>query len=145
MTDHPSPAAGAAAPTAILRPCARPGCGAYAAAGGRWCSAHTAAPQAVRAAADRRRGTAASRGYDHRWQRARLAYLAARSYRCAGYAVAPGATCLTPASVVDHIVPHRGDSALFWAETNWQPLCKRCHDRKTATEDGGFRGAPAAA
>jgi 5-methylcytosine-specific restriction protein A len=27
---------------------------------------------------------------------------------------------------------------LFWNETNWQPLCKECHDRKTATEDGGF-------
>ena len=38
---------------------------------------------------------------------------------------------LTPATVVDHIVPHRGDYALFWDENNWQPLCKSCHDRKT--------------
>ena len=38
---------------------------------------------------------------------------------------------LTPATVVDHIVPHRGDHALFWDEQNWQPLCKNCHDRKT--------------
>lgn len=42
------------------------------------------------------------------------------------------------ASVVDHIVPHRGDKALFWQRDNWQPLCKQCHDIKTATEDGGF-------
>jgi 5-methylcytosine-specific restriction protein A len=42
------------------------------------------------------------------------------------------------AEVVDHIVPHRGDISLFWDSTNHQPLCKRCHGRKTATEDGGF-------
>lgn len=42
------------------------------------------------------------------------------------------------ANVVDHIKPHRGDKVLFWDSANWQPLCKECHDRKTATEDGGF-------
>ena len=41
----------------------------------------------------------------------------------------------TPATVVDHIVPHRGDPQLFWDESNWQPLCKACHDHKTGTED----------
>ena len=34
-------------------------------------------------------------------------------------------------TLVDHIVPHRGDQALFWDEQNWQPLCKSCHDKKT--------------
>jgi len=38
---------------------------------------------------------------------------------------------LTPATVVDHIVPHRGDPILFWDEKNWQPLCKDCHGVKT--------------
>jgi 5-methylcytosine-specific restriction protein A len=42
------------------------------------------------------------------------------------------------AVVVDHIIPHKGDKALFWDSGNWQALCKRCHDVKTATEDGGF-------
>lgn len=42
------------------------------------------------------------------------------------------------ASVVDHVIPHRGDKALFWDSDNWQPLCKPCHDRKTAAQDGGF-------
>ena len=42
---------------------------------------------------------------------------------------------LVPATVVDHIKPHRGDAKLFWDETNWQPLCKSCHDHKTMTED----------
>lgn len=49
---------------------------------------------------------------------------------------AHGLRCGAPATVVDHIIPHRGDlsSAAFWDETNWQPLCKRHHDRKTARE-----------
>ncbi|WP_325175849.1 HNH endonuclease [Paenibacillus profundus] len=43
-----------------------------------------------------------------------------------------------PADVVDHIQPHKGDYKLFWAPANHQPMNKRCHDKKTATEDGGF-------
>jgi len=39
------------------------------------------------------------------------------------------------ATVVDHIIPHRGDEKLFWDRDNWQALCKRCHDQKTWTED----------
>lgn len=35
---------------------------------------------------------------------------------------------LTPARVVDHIRPHRGNSDLFWNPGNWQPLCSPCHD-----------------
>jgi 5-methylcytosine-specific restriction protein A len=40
--------------------------------------------------------------------------------------------------VVDHKVPHRGDMKLFWDRNNWQSMAKECHDRKTASEDGGF-------
>ena len=40
--------------------------------------------------------------------------------------------------VVDHIQPHNGNPKLFWDKKNLQALCKRCHDRKTATQDGGF-------
>ena len=39
------------------------------------------------------------------------------------------------ATVVDHIVPHRGDPALFWDRSNWRGLCKSCHDKKTGRED----------
>lgn len=42
----------------------------------------------------------------------------------------------TPATVVDHIVPHRGNWALFSNPENLQSLCKTCHDRKTALERG---------
>lgn len=41
---------------------------------------------------------------------------------------------ITPATVVDHIVPHKGNLELFWDENNLQALCKSCHDRKTAKE-----------
>ena len=30
---------------------------------------------------------------------------------------------------------HRRDKDLFWDESNWQALCKKCHDSKTMTED----------
>ena len=37
--------------------------------------------------------------------------------------------------LLDHVIPHRGASHLMWDESNWQALCKPCHDRKTWTED----------
>ena len=39
------------------------------------------------------------------------------------------------ATVVDHVIPHRGDQQLMWDESNYQALCKKCHDKKTWTED----------
>lgn len=80
------------------------------------------------------RGTTAERGYGGAWQRARKGYLA--HHPLCVHCLADGT--VTAASVVDHIVPHRGDQTLFWDHDNWQALCKACHDRKTATEDGGF-------
>ena len=38
-------------------------------------------------------------------------------------------------TVVDHIIPHRGDQKLFWDRSNWQPLCEHHHNVKTMTED----------
>jgi 5-methylcytosine-specific restriction protein A len=46
------------------------------------------------------------------------------------------------ATVVDHIIPHKGDMGLFWDKANWQSLCKPCHDSKTRLEDGGFGNVP---
>ncbi len=45
----------------------------------------------------------------------------------------------TRASVVDHIVPFRGDWMLFVDPANHQSLCKSCHDRKTALEQAENR------
>nr|WP_211224439.1 HNH endonuclease signature motif containing protein [Eremococcus coleocola] len=46
----------------------------------------------------------------------------------------------TVATVVDHIVPHKGNKKLFWDSNNHQSLCESCHNRKTASKDmGGWR------
>ena len=95
-------------------------------------------PVASRRISDSRRGSAHSRGYDRRWRAYRLTFLAAHPLcvECA----AQSDPLLTPATIVDHIVPHAGNMDLFWDERNHQALCKPCHDRKTASEDGGFGG-----
>lgn len=77
------------------------------------------------------RPTAARRGYDRDWQAARLGFLA--DHPCCRRCGERGR--VAEATVVDHVVPHRGDPVLFWDRANWQPLCKPCHDRKTAAED----------
>jgi 5-methylcytosine-specific restriction protein A len=80
------------------------------------------------------RKTAAQRGYGGRWQKARETYLRQHplcvDHQRRGYIV--------PATVVDHVVPHRGDQRLFWDKSNWQSLCKTCHDsHKQRIERGG--------
>ena len=62
--------------------------------------------------------------YGSRWRRARAAYLA--EHPLCALCEAQGR--VVAATVVDHIVPHKGDAALFWDVANWQPLCKRHHD-----------------
>lgn len=86
-----------------------------------------------KARAERNRPSARARGYDNAWERESKAYLAIHP-RCV--------VCGKPATVVDHVVPHKGDKRLFWDRSNWQPLCASCHGRKTASEDGGFGHPP---
>lgn len=37
--------------------------------------------------------------------------------------------------VGDHVIPHRGDAALFWDETNIWCLCARCHSSTKQAEE----------
>ena len=67
--------------------------------------------------------TSASRGYGYRWQKARESYLNKHPLCTMCQQVGR----VTAATVVDHKVPHRGDSQLFWDQGNWQPLCAECH------------------
>jgi 5-methylcytosine-specific restriction enzyme A len=71
----------------------------------------------------RGRKGSAERGYNFAWQKARLLFLK-RNPLCA-FCAAQGR--VGAASVVDHIVPHKGDDRLFWDESNWQPLCVAHH------------------
>lgn len=81
--------------------------------------------------------TTAERGYGGRWQRYRLVFLE-RNPLCV---MCQKLGKVTAATVVDHIVDHRGDQTLFWDSAgNWQPLCKPCHSAKTAA-DGGVGAA----
>jgi 5-methylcytosine-specific restriction endonuclease McrA len=65
-----------------------------------------------------------NRGYNHRWRQARAAYLDANPLCVECERLGR----MVPASVVDHIEPHRGDLGKFWSRENWQALCKACHD-----------------
>ena len=88
------------------------------------CNKHQNAPKR---AVDERRGSAYSRGYTHEWRAARAVWLRQHPLcvKCL--------PAVTAATVIDHIVPHRGNMGLFWDVSNWQSLCKQCHDRKTAS------------
>lgn len=70
-----------------------------------------------------------ARGYSYKWQQARKGWLA-KNPLCVE---CKKAGRVKEATVVDHIIPHRGDKALFWdSERNWASLCGPCHTAKTA-------------
>ncbi len=98
------------------RPCRHPGCPRLS--DSVYCEEHHALYA---------RDSANERGYDSRWRKARKLFL--RKHPLCASCMKENK--LTPATVVDHIIPHRGDAKLFWDESNWQPLCKDCHDHKT--------------
>jgi 5-methylcytosine-specific restriction protein A len=91
------------------------------------CAVHTKLEQR---AYDDRRGSSAARGYGHRWRVARLAHLTHEPLcrECSTHGR------VTQATLVDHIIPHKGDPLVFWDTTNWQSLCTPCHDAKRARE-----------
>ena len=78
---------------------------------------------------DRRK--TAERGYGGRWQRERLVFLAANPLceRCDRV----GRT--TPATIVNHRTPHRGNMKLFWDRKNWEPTCQPHHDGDIQREE----------
>lgn len=123
-------------PMAARRPCTYPGCGLLTETGR--CEQHKFIERKEH---DARRGSAHARGYGARWQKASKAWLRAHPL-CACPDCDEGRKRVTPAVLVDHRRPHRGDMTLFWDKTNWQSMAKACHDRKTATEDGGFGNTP---
>lgn len=77
---------------------------------------------------DQQRGSARERGYTWGWEKYRKGFLAEHPscVQCKAEGI------VTPATVVDHITPHRGDDVLFWDGKNHQPLCETHHNRKTA-------------
>ena len=112
-----------------LRPCNHAGCGVLTRDG--WCNKHKPREQRK-----------ASAGY-HGWymlpiwtDRLRPAQLLREPFcrECARQYPPSDPRHRTPATVVDHVVPHCGDWDVFIDSTNLQSLCKRHHDIKTAQE-----------
>lgn len=73
-----------------------------------------------------------------RWYRLRYAQLSAHPLcsMCAKLGR------VTPATVVDHKKPHRGDEELFFDPDNLDSLCKPCHDgaKQQLEKSGVLRG-----
>ena len=113
-----------------LRFCAHPQCSERVSHGR--CAKH-------RREQDQERGSARARGYTRSWDTAAQAFR--RLHPLCG--MRPGGQApvmsrcheegrTTAATCVDHVVPHKGDQALFWDHRgNWQALCDECHSRKT--------------
>jgi len=118
-------------PFAARRPCTHPGCAELTDSGR--CAAHAVA---ARRQSDARRGSGVWL-YDRHWRKLRAWQLAEHPLcvEC------EHAGRIVPATDVDHVIPHRGDSQKFGDPENLQSLCHSCHSRKTAREDNGFGNA----
>lgn len=105
-------------------PCKHPMCPRLIPYGQKYCDEH-------KPLHTKDRDYSCERGYGYKWQQARKKFLKAHPICVRCYAEGK----ITEATVVDHIIPHRGDMKLFWDKSNWQPLCEHHHNVKTKTED----------
>jgi len=110
-------------PRRLPTPCRQPGCPALVEGGG-YCDKHKKNDSQRR---DQHRGSSTQRGYGYRWQKSSKGWL--RVHPLCAECERQGR--VAAATVVDHIVPHRGDMQLFWDPNNWESLCKPHHDAKT--------------
>ena len=115
-------------PVAAQKPCTYPQCKKYATSKG-YCQSHQTQIKLY----DKERGNANQRGYNSQWRKEREYYLRDNPLCVA----CQRDNRLTPATVVDHIQPHKGNQDLFWDTDNWQALCQSCHNSKTAKHDMG--------
>lgn len=119
-------------PSVPRKPCPEPGCRTLTSGG--LCPQHL---KLRRKQADQRRDPDVRALYDGRWEKYREQFLRLHPL-CACPDCDSGRKRAIAATVVDHIEPHHGDDKRFWDPANHQAMAKRCHDRKTAREDGGF-------
>ena len=124
LSPHPITEGSGIMPYRSNTPCKHPGCAKLVPYGSKYCSNHEVLHKDDRVSSGRR-------GYNSKWQTAREKFLAKHPLCVECYKKG----VYVKATVVDHVVAHRGDQMLFWDESNWQALCKPCHDRKTRSED----------
>ena len=86
--------------------------------------------------AEARRGSVRERGYNTAWERYSKAFLAQHPVCIDPFRLHSPAS--VAAECTDHIIPHKGDMALFWDAANHQALCLSCNAVKAARYEGGF-------
>jgi 5-methylcytosine-specific restriction endonuclease McrA len=90
------------------------------------CAPVVARDKARKARHDEQRPTGRRRGYDRKWEKARADFLVDHPF-CR--------VCGKPATVIDHIIPHKGDMRIFWDRKNWQPLCAHHHNSAKQSQE----------
>jgi len=116
-------------PTKPKHPCNKPGCPQLTSS--RFCPEHT---KQYSKETDSRRGSRIERGYTNSWVRY------SRMYRMNNplCVVCQREGRVVASEHVDHITPVEPTDPWFWDKDNHQALCKSCHSKKTAIEDGGW-------
>ena len=117
-------------PNRPARPCRKPGCPGLCYDRSGYCTVHKKLAQG-RTSPQR---LVTQHLYGARWQQARARFLADNPLCVECLKIGKQEL----ATVVDHHVPHGGDSERFWDETNWRALCDWHHRSKTAKYDGGL-------
>lgn len=95
---------------------------------GTVCECRVQAARERKARHDLTRPNSSRRGYNATWEAERAKFLE-RYPVCA--------MCPSPATVVDHVKAHKGDAALFWDQSNWQPLCAHHHNSTKQRQERG--------
>ncbi len=113
-------------PVRSFRPCSYPGCHELVSNGSR-CALHAQV-------SDRARGTSTQRGYGYHWRKIRDNFLAKNPWCIDPFGDHPSQR--VAAHQVDHVIPRSNGGTND--ESNLQSLCDHCHDKKTASRDGGF-------
>ena len=111
-------------PRRLKTPCRWPGCPELVEVPG-YCEKHKTKASREH---DQRRGTAAERGYDWRWQKYRLWFLKQPGNQAC---YLRGPRCKTLAELPEHIDPPDGPSdQRFWDTDNHGPSCVPCNSWK---------------
>ena len=117
-------------PRRTPRPCSAPGCPELV-RDGRFCEQHDRQEQRRY---DKQRGTSAQRGYGANWRKLRKMKLNQDPICEDPFGLHKEHSELMQSNEVDHITPLKDGGTNEM--TNLQSLCKSCHSKKTAVEDG---------
>ena len=118
-------------PSRAKHGCRYPGCPNLVEPGHSHCELHRKQRQRRY---DAQRGSSAQRGYDAQWRKLRKMVLAQHPLCVDPFGIHAERGEVVEATEVDHVVPLRAGGANNFE--NLQALCKRCHSRKTALDDG---------